>query len=136
MAPNPPAPFLKGTVARCLEFLGREVDPDVIQNVVRSNSLENMRAKEDRAKTLPKSPGEEGRWIGKGAIRGWQRKLSERQLKIVDELAGDLLARLDYPRGVRHEERNLAGHFMDDSSMDNPSRDRQGGADEAVLRKS
>jgi hypothetical protein len=135
---------LEGAVARCLEFLGREVDRNVIQNVVRSNSLENMRAKEDRAKNLPKSPGEEGRQIGKGAIRGWQRKLTERQLKIVDEFAGDLLGRLDYPRAIGHGEGNLVGHFkddpfrddafMDDASMDKPSTDRQGGADEAVLR--
>jgi estrone sulfotransferase len=140
---------LESAVARCLEFLGKKVEPGVIQNVIRGNSLEKMRAKEDRAKTLPKSPGEEGRWIGKGAIQGWQGKLTERQLKIVDEFAGELLGRLDYPRTIRHGEGNLAGHFkgdaftddrstddafMDDASMDKPSRDRQGGADGAVLR--
>ncbi len=90
---------LEGTVARCLEFLGKEVDPSVIRNVVHNNSLEKMRAKEDRAATLPKSPGEEGRWIGKGAIQGWRQKLTEQQLEVVDEFAGDLLARFDYPLG-------------------------------------
>ena len=56
-----------------------------------------MRAKEDRAKTLPKSPGEQGRWIGKGAIDGWRKKLTEQQLRVVNEYAGDMLARLEYP---------------------------------------
>lgn len=92
---------LEGTVARCLEFLGKKVEPSAIQAAVRNNSLENMRAKEDKAVTLPKSPGEDGRWIGKGAIYGWRQKLTEPQLKIVDEFAGDVLARLGYPIGVR-----------------------------------
>jgi len=88
---------LEGTVARCLEFLGKEVSPAVIRSAVRNNSLEKMRAKEDTARTLPKSPGEAGRWIGKGTIQGWRQKLTQRQLEIVDEFAGDWLARLGYP---------------------------------------
>lgn len=88
----------EGSVARCLEFLGKKVDASVIRTAVHNNSLEKMRAKEDRATTLPKSPGEEGRWVGKGAIQGWRQKLTEQQLEVVDEFAGDMLARLDYPR--------------------------------------
>jgi hypothetical protein len=87
---------LAGTVARCLEFLGKRVDPSVIRTAVLNNSLERMRAKEDQAKTLPKSPGEEGRWIGKGAVQGWQGKLTERHLEIVNEFAGEMLGRLGY----------------------------------------
>ncbi len=87
---------LAGTVARCLEFLGKKVDWDAIHNAVRNNSLNRMRAKEDRAKTLPKSPGKEGRWIGKGSVHGWREKLTERQVQIVDEYAGDMLVSLGY----------------------------------------
>jgi hypothetical protein len=86
------------TVARCLEFLGKNVGASVIRNVVHNNLLDKMRAKEDRAKTLPKSPGEQGRWVGNGAIEGWRQKLTERQLDVVAEYAGDILALLDYPR--------------------------------------
>jgi hypothetical protein len=93
---------LEGSVARCLEFFGKQVDPSVIQTAVRNNSLEKMRAKEDQAKKLPKVPGEEGRQVGKGAIEGWRQKLTERQLEIVDEFAGDTLARLHYPSGIRN----------------------------------
>jgi len=87
----------EGTVARCLEFLGKTLDASVIRAVVRNNSLEKMRAKEDQAKTLPKSPGEEGRWVGKGAIHGWRHKLTAQQLEVVGEFAGETLAWLDYP---------------------------------------
>jgi hypothetical protein len=87
---------LAGTVARCLEFLGEKVDQAAIHDAVHNNSLQRMRAKEDRAKTLPKSPGEEGRWIGKGSIHGWREKLTERQLEIVDEYAGNMLESLGY----------------------------------------
>jgi len=88
---------LEGTVARCLEFLGKEVDWSVMRAAVRNNSLENMRAKEDKAKTLPKSPGEEGRWIGKGSVQGWRQKLTREQLEMVEDFAGDMLTRLGYP---------------------------------------
>lgn len=87
-------------VARCLEFLGKKVDATVIQTVVHNNLLDKMRAKEDQAKKLPKSPGETGRQVGKGAVQGWRQKLTEQQLEVVDEFAGDVLTRLDYPRGA------------------------------------
>ena len=91
---------LEGSVARCLDFLGKRVDPSVVQNVVRNNSLENMRAKEDQAKRLPQSPKEEGRQVSRGSIQGWRQKLTQQQIELIDEFAGDLLARLHYPRGI------------------------------------
>jgi hypothetical protein len=97
---------LEGSVARCLEFLGKKVDPFVVHAAVRNNSLERMRAKEDTATTLPKSPGEEGRWVGKGSIGGWRRKLTHSQLDTVDEFAGDILTRLGYPSGRSTTQKN------------------------------
>ena len=91
---------VEATVIRCLDFLGKDVDPSIVRSAVRNNSLDKMRAKEDLAKTLPKSPGEEGRWIGKGSIQGWRQELTAQQLQIVDELAGDFLARLGYPTNI------------------------------------
>jgi Sulfotransferase domain len=91
---------LEGTVARCLDFLGKTADKAKINAAIRNNSLTRMREKEDKARTLPKSPKENGRWIGKGAIGGWRGTLTERQLEIVDEFAGDLLMRLNYPDSV------------------------------------
>jgi hypothetical protein len=90
---------LDAALLRCMEFLGKKVDRSVLHTVVRNNSLEKMRAKEDQSKTLPKSPKEEGRLVGKGTVQGWKQKLTEPQLSIIDEFAGETLARLGYPRG-------------------------------------
>jgi len=117
---------LEGTLARCLEFLGKEADRQRVHEVVRNNSLERMRVKEDSAKTLPKSPGEEGRWIGKGAIHGWREKLSDKQLKVVDDFAGDMLTRLNYPHGAGHEKRDWPEYLVDGP----------GGSDAAKIRTS
>lgn len=109
---------LEGTVARCLEFLGKEVNPSAIRAAVRNNSLEEMRAKEDAARMLPRVPGEEGRWIGKGAAQGWREKLTERQLDIVNEFAGDVLARLDYPTKLDHGRENARTESLPGSGDD------------------
>jgi hypothetical protein len=90
---------LEGSVALSLEFLGKKVDPEIIQAAIRNNSIEKMREMEDHS-TLPKSRLEEGRQIGKGSIEGWRRKLTQQQLEIVDEYAGEMLARLHYPSSL------------------------------------
>jgi hypothetical protein len=91
---------LEAALARCLEFLGKKADASLIHAVVHNNSLENMRTKEDQSKTLPKSPNEEGRLVGRGNVQGWKQKLTEPQLKIIDEYAGETLARFGYPTGI------------------------------------
>ena len=80
------------------------------------STLEKMRAKEDQAKKLPKVAGEEGRQVGKGAIEGWRHKLTERQLEIVEEFAGDTLARLGYPGSLSSHsaERKPVGELRPD----------------------
>lgn len=90
----------ESTVAQCLEFLGKQVDPSVIQTAIRNNSLQRMRAKEDESKKFPKIPGKEGRQVNQGTIEGWRQKLTDWQLKIVDEFAGNTLARLNYPSSL------------------------------------
>jgi hypothetical protein len=91
---------LEGSVVRSLEFMGKQAEPAVIQAAIRNNTLERMRAKEDQAKKLPKVAGEEGRQVGKGAIEAWRDRLTPRQLEIVEEFAGETLARLNYPSGL------------------------------------
>jgi hypothetical protein len=91
---------LGGSVVRCLEFIGKQVEPSVIQAAIRNNTLEKMRVKEDQATKLPKVAGEEGRQVGKGSIEGWRQRLTEQQLLMVDEFAGHTLARLNYPSGL------------------------------------
>jgi hypothetical protein len=91
---------LVGTITRCLDFLGKSVPENVVRRAVQNNSLARMRAKEDEARTLPKSRGEEGRWIGRGSVEGWRDKLTEEQLEVVDGFACDVLARFGYPTNV------------------------------------
>ena len=91
---------LEGTVLRCLRFLGVDVDPVLILDAVRNNSLKRMRGKEDMGRMLPKSPRELGRWIGHGSVYGWRNELSAGQLKVIDEMVGEQLGRFGYPLGV------------------------------------
>jgi hypothetical protein len=91
---------LEGTIARCLDFMGKSASPEIICNAVHNNTLAKMREKEDRATTLPKSPDGEGRWIGRGSVGGWRGKFTEQQLEIVDAYACDLLAHFGYPTNI------------------------------------
>ena len=83
-------------VARVLNFLPMRADPEAIRKACLNNSIEKMRAKEDKSATLPKSGLYEGRLISSGTIRGWRRKLNARQLEIIERYAGKTLSRLGY----------------------------------------
>ena len=47
--------------------------------------------------------GEEGRFVRKGAVAGWREKFSESQLRLVDSVCGDVLARMGYPLAFPQE---------------------------------
>jgi len=112
---------LENSVALCLEFLGAPAELSVIQAAIQNNSLEKMRAKEDQAKKLPKVKGEEGRQVGRGRIGSWREKLTERQRQIVDEYAGETLARLGYPSGTKNgsSERKSPAEIQQQSFLPN-----------------
>ena len=89
---------LEGTVVRSLQFLGAEVDMTAIQAAMRSNSLESMRAKEERSR-LVKIDGD-GRQVNRGNVLGWRNKMTAHQILLVDQCAGHILERFGYPLGV------------------------------------
>lgn len=91
---------IEHSVGLCLEFLGAPAERPAIQAAIRNNSLEKMRAKEDRSIKFPKVKGEEGRQVGKGKVGSWREKLTQHELEIIDELAGDTLARLGYASSI------------------------------------
>ena len=93
---------LESTVARCLDFLGSPAKPSVIQAAIHHNSIEKMRTKEQESKRMDKISGD-GRQVNSGLIGRWRNTLSEKQLRIVDEYAGDTLAFFDYPNSNNHE---------------------------------
>lgn len=79
---------------RIAEFLGVDADPRRIQNAIANNSLDKMRAKEARS---PQKSSANGRFVRQGTVQGWRNKLSAAQVARIDEVAGDILSRLEYP---------------------------------------
>jgi hypothetical protein len=74
------------------------VDRSVVQEAIRNNSIESMRAKEDRS-TLMQIAGD-GRHVNSGEIGRWKSKLTKRNLCLIDDYVGDILDRFGYPRGT------------------------------------
>lgn len=107
----------EGALAGILRFLRADVDVEAIREAIASNSLANMRAKEDRSVTyrmLPKAPGENGgRYIRTGATGQWQAELTDAQLELVEAYAGGALARLGYSPGITRQPWTPAEHSSD-----------------------
>jgi len=89
-----------------LEFLGRPAEPSVILRAIENNALESMRAKEDalhkkpRQVRFPEKPAapenENGRFVRQGLVGGWRQKLPLHAVQLIEQYAGDTLARLGY----------------------------------------
>lgn len=96
----------ESVLADLMEFLGRPTQPDVIRRAVENNALESMRAKEDalhkkpqqvRFPEKPAAPAsEDGRFVRQGLVGGWRRKLPLHAVQLIEQYAGDTLARLGY----------------------------------------
>ncbi len=92
-------------LARVMEFFGLAVDRARIAQVIANNTVDRMRAKEDasqkyNAQHLGRRSSEEHRFVRKGSIGGWRERLTESQLRLIDEYAGGALERLGYPLGT------------------------------------
>jgi Sulfotransferase domain len=96
-------------LSQLLQFLGVTPDLQIIRKAIENNSLQQMRAKEDKARKAGersvllesrKSTQEDGRFVRKGAVGGWRGTLTNAQLKIIDQYAGDMLATLGYEHGL------------------------------------
>lgn len=97
------------TLAELVRFLGITPNMDVIRKAIENNSLQQMRAKEDRARKAGepsallgshKSNREDGRFVRKGSIGGWRGKFTDAQVKLGEKYAGEILARLGYEPGL------------------------------------
>jgi Sulfotransferase domain len=85
---NPEALF-----ARLTEFLGVPADRQLIHRAVVNNSLDKMREKENQSPQLPLG---NDRFVRSGLAQGWRGKLSDSQLKLIEQYAGDVLLRTGY----------------------------------------
>lgn len=93
-------------LGQLLEFLGVTPDVRVIRKAIENNSLNRMRTKEDEARKsgegsslLGSYQSAEGRFVRKGSVGGWRSKLTDAQVRLIDEYAGDVLATLGYEPG-------------------------------------
>ena len=100
------------SISRIVRFLGFTGELALIRKAIENNSVERMRQKENAAQRLPRSSREEGRFVRKGAIAGWREKMTERQLRLVDDYAGEVLLRMGYPLAFPDEvEFSYAGAY-------------------------
>jgi hypothetical protein len=105
-------------LARTLEFIGVPAEPELIRKAVKDNNLTRMREKEDgdRRATGVIVHGERvngyGRHVGTGVVGGWRARLTDEQVELLENHAGDLLATLGYPTRYELEtgEATLTGH--------------------------
>jgi hypothetical protein len=99
-------------VGQLLQFVG--VTPDVrsIRRAIENNTLQQMRAKEDNAKKAGEhsillgnrtGADEVSRFVRKGAVGGWRDKLTDAQVKVFEQYAGNTLAALGYEPGLVRE---------------------------------
>jgi hypothetical protein len=81
-----------------LDFLGVRARDDVVRKAVESNSLEGMRAKEDRAERegWRRSARPDIRFINTGTVTGWRDKLTTAQARLIEQRFGDTLESLGY----------------------------------------
>jgi hypothetical protein len=101
----------EATVSEILKFLECNYDILKVRAAIANNSLDRMRAKEETVKRsgvkLDKKvlirthsvEREDGRFVRKGAIGGWRNKLSESQVRLVEEWTGPTLRRMGYEVG-------------------------------------
>jgi hypothetical protein len=85
-------------VGGIVRFLGLDVSDDDIARAVRNQSLERMRAKEDRAPEAVLRRHRSGeRFVGKGAVGGWKSSLDVEQNARLEAGTRPALERLGYP---------------------------------------
>ena len=90
------------TLAAVAAFLGVAADRSAIRRAIAGNSLQRMREKEDQAPVIDgystaRSNGNGSRFIGSGSIGGWRARLSDQQVRLIEQHAGFGLSRMGYP---------------------------------------
>jgi Sulfotransferase domain len=100
-------------VQELLQFVGINPDVQSIRRAIENNTLQQMRAKEDKAKKAGERSillgsrtdafDERSRFVRKGAVGGWREKLAEAQVKIFEQYAGETLGAVGYEPGLVQE---------------------------------
>jgi hypothetical protein len=80
-------------LARIVDFLGVPVQAATIREAIANNSMDQMRQKE---KADPQRASAKGKFIRSGSAGGWREAFTEEQSQLVQQSAGNILARLGY----------------------------------------
>ena len=80
-------------LSRIAEFLGVPVSAAKICQAVANNSMDKMRQKE---KADPQRASAKGKFIRSGSAGGWREAFTEKQCQLVQQHAGNIMARLGY----------------------------------------
>lgn len=80
-------------LGRIADFLGMPEARERIPAAVANNSLARMKEKEQAA---PQRASAKGQFIRSGSAGGWRSNFTERQSQLVQQYAGNMLARLGY----------------------------------------
>jgi hypothetical protein len=80
-------------LTRIVDFLGVPVQAERIRQAIANNSMDRMRQKE---KADPQRASAKGNFIRSGSAGGWREVFTEEQSQLVQQYAGNILARLGY----------------------------------------
>ncbi|MFZ0769867.1 MAG: sulfotransferase domain-containing protein [Candidatus Sulfotelmatobacter sp.] len=80
-------------LSRIVDFLGVPVQAAKIRAAIANNSMDKMRQKE---KANPQRASAKGKFICSGSAGGWREVFTEEQSQLVQQYAGNILARLGY----------------------------------------
>jgi hypothetical protein len=90
-------------VTRMVQFAGVPMDAERIRAALANNSVDRMRAKEEKSQKLFQSKTEQGRFVRKGAVQGWRATMTPAQLQMFERYAGPELARMGYSSAAEVE---------------------------------
>lgn len=80
-----------------IDFIGVDVDRQTIHDAINNNAIEKMREKEEKVlHTLFKKFSKDVRFVRQGTAGGWRQKLTNDQVQLIHEYAGETLCRLGY----------------------------------------
>jgi hypothetical protein len=90
-------------LAETFQFLEVPMKADVIGRAVENNTVERMRAKEDRApkEIFRRAKAHDIRFVNSGSVSGWKRELTSEQTDAIERYATVPLQRLGYAVGTR-----------------------------------
>lgn len=81
-----------------LEFLNFPADSQKISDAIASNSLQQMKKKEELS---PQKVSKRDRFVRSGSVGGWRENLNEGQVDLVNQYLGSELRRLGYDESVQ-----------------------------------